>query len=102
MMEERGIPLQLRMIDGQLSFPDETPTEDWKELRVGTPSGIIAVRRATDGVALAIWGNADLELRLAWNALTWAFAEAGAGLIQCEQGELGPSEFAQHTAMPPG
>ena len=28
----RGFPVEMRMIDGQLAFPDETPPENWHEL----------------------------------------------------------------------
>ena len=28
----------MRMIDGELAFPDEQPPESWAELRVGTPA----------------------------------------------------------------
>src|SRR5262249_49943923 len=35
-LAERGIPVQLRMIDGQLALPEDSPGPDWRELRVGT------------------------------------------------------------------
>jgi hypothetical protein len=59
----------MRMIDGELAFPDETPPDTWRELRVGTPSGMITLRREIDGVTLVIWGNADENLRRDWNTL---------------------------------
>ncbi len=81
LLQEKGFPLQMRMIDGQLAFPTEEPPEVWSELRVGTPQGMIAVRRGEDQVTVVTWGNADLAMRQAWNALAWAFAEAGGGLV---------------------
>ena len=70
-----GVPIEMRMIDGQLAFPDETPPDDWRELRVGTPGGMITLRRDADGITLVIWGNADDKLRKAWNALAAALTE---------------------------
>lgn len=61
--------IDLRMIDGELSFPDETPPDTWRELRVGTPGGMITLRREPDGITLVVWGNADDKLRDAWNTL---------------------------------
>src|SRR5262249_29441560 len=84
-----GVPVQLRMSDGELAFPDEEPPEGWRELRLGTAQGMVTVRRAPDRVVTVTWGNADGPLRQAWNALTWAFAEAGAGQVQTENGPLG-------------
>src|SRR4051794_39109172 len=77
----RGYAVQMRMIDGELSFPDEQPPEPWRELRVGTPQGMVTVRRAADRVVCVTWGNADAALRQAWNALAWAFAAAGQGMV---------------------
>src|SRR5690348_7795336 len=77
--------VQLRMIDGQLSLPDEQPPDDWRELRVGMPQGMVTLRRAGDRVTLVTWGNADRALAQAWNALTWACAEAGGGRILSEK-----------------
>ncbi|MGA9465494.1 MAG: hypothetical protein WBV28_22080, partial [Terracidiphilus sp.] len=33
-------PLQMRMIDGELAFPDEEPGENWRELRLATQEGL--------------------------------------------------------------
>ncbi|MBM3996122.1 MAG: hypothetical protein FJ303_18525 [Planctomycetes bacterium] len=74
-MNRRPISLQLRMIDGELALPDETPPHDWRELRVGTPGGMVTLRREPDGVSLVVWGNADDTLQRDWNALAEAFRE---------------------------
>ena len=68
-LADRGIACELRMIDGELSFPDETPPEDWRELRLGTPGGMITLRRESDGVRLVIWGNAESGLLAARDAI---------------------------------
>src|ERR1700730_18597864 len=77
LLSSKGYPVQMRMIDGQLAFPDEQPPDDWKELRVGTPQGMITIRREPQRLVFVTWGNADAEMLKAWNALTWAFAEVG-------------------------
>src|SRR5436190_22139170 len=58
-MANAGFPLQLRMIDNELAFPDETPTDSWHELRDSTPAGMITLRREEAGTRLAIWVTAD-------------------------------------------
>jgi hypothetical protein len=65
----------MRMIDGQLAFPDETPPDDWKELRVSTPAGMITLRRDDEGISLVIWGNADEKLRTVWEQMAGAIGE---------------------------
>lgn len=77
-LAERGVAVQLRMIDGQLALPDETPGPEWDELRVGTPAGMITIRRRGDSVELTIWGNSDRALQDASAAMALGFAELGA------------------------
>ncbi len=101
LLAERGLPAQMRMIDGELAFPDEPPPEAWRELRVGTSLGMVTVRRAPGGLALVTWGNADEGMRQAWNALTWAFAEAGGGKVRSPAGELDAGAFARTAELPP-
>jgi hypothetical protein len=76
-----GFAVQIRMIDGELAFPEEAPPENWRELRVGTAAGMVTVRREGNRLSVVVWGNADPALCKAWNALTWAIAEAGGGRI---------------------
>jgi hypothetical protein len=76
-----ALAIDLRMIDGELAFPDEQPPENWREIRVGTHAGMITMRRESDGVSLVIWGNADEKLRDAWNRLALSLAELTAGVL---------------------
>jgi hypothetical protein len=89
--------VQMRMIDGQLAFPDEEPSAEWRELRLGTPAGMITVRREPSRVVFVVWGNADPNMLRARNALMWAFAAAGGGTI-----DGGPSaaDFRQQADLP--
>jgi hypothetical protein len=100
LLKQHHYPVQMRMIDGQLAFPDETPPDSWQELRLGTPGGMITVRRQGNEVLLVTWGNADEAMRRAWNALTWAFAEAGQGQIVEESGMLSPAQYRERQALP--
>jgi hypothetical protein len=100
LLAQRGYPVQCRMIDGELSFPDEDPPDDWRELRLGTPQGMITVRRQPGRLALVTWGNADAGLVQAWNALTWAFAEACDGQIQTEGGTRAPRDYLKTADLP--
>jgi hypothetical protein len=95
-----GYSVQLRMIDGELAFPDEEPPEAWRELRPGTPEGMVTLRRSAEGVTFVTWGNADDALRRAWNALTWAFAEAGGGTIGTPNGPVDAATFRRTADLP--
>ncbi len=75
-----GMPVGMRLIDGQPAFPDETPPPQWRELRVAsTIAGalrMVTIRRVAAGVELVTWGNADepsLRLR---DAIAAAFTTA--------------------------
>jgi hypothetical protein len=100
LLARRGFPVQVRMIDGQLAFPDESPPSDWKELRLGTPQGMVTIRRDGDTLAFVTWGNADAALRQTWNAVTWAFAEAGGGQVQTPQGYVDAPTFRRQAELP--
>src|SRR5437868_14278550 len=75
----RGFNAELRMIDGQLSLPDESPPPNWSELRIATPAGMLTLRRQTAGIVVTTWGNAVGPLLHAWNAVAWAIADATTG-----------------------
>src|SRR6516165_8626551 len=101
LLTRSGFPVQMRMIDGQLAFPDEQPPESWSELRVGTAQGMVTVRREPDRVRLVIWGNADAAMFQAWNGLAWAFAEAGGGRVEAAEGTQSADEFRRQADLPP-
>ncbi len=101
LLAARGFPIQLRMIDGELAFPDEQPPEGWRELRVGTPQGMVTLRREAGCVRLVTWGNADRPLLQAWNALTWALAQAGPGQVETQAGPLSAGDYRRTADLPP-
>jgi hypothetical protein len=88
--------VQMRMIDGQLAFPDEEPPVDWHEIRLGTPGGMITVRREPRRVVFVVWGNADPPMLRSRNALMWAFGEAGNGKIEDQTA----ADFREHADVP--
>jgi hypothetical protein len=97
---ERGFPLQMGMIDGQLAFPDELPGESWRELRLRTPQGMVTVRCEAERLVFVTWGNADAAMLQAWNALVWAFAEVGGGQIETPEGLLDASAYRRRVDLP--
>jgi hypothetical protein len=102
LLARRNLLPQLRMIDGELALPDEQPPDTWKELRVGTPLGMVTLRREPDGIRLVTWGNADAAMRQAWNALTWAVAVESGGMIETGGKSMKAEEFARTAELPAG
>ena len=97
---QRGFALQMGMIDGQLAFPDELPHDDWLELRLRTPQGMVTVRREGQRLTFVTWGNADAAARQAWNALTWAFAELGDGRVESPEGSFDAATYRKRVELP--
>jgi hypothetical protein len=97
-----GFPLQTRMIDSELAFPDEMPPQGWREIRVGTPAGMITFRREGNTVRFVTWGNSAPDLVRAWNALVWASAHVGNGTVITESGELSAEEYRRSADLPEG
>jgi hypothetical protein len=95
-----GIQAKVRMIDGELAFPDEEPSENWRELRLDTHDGlVVTAKRESDRVVLVVWGNADGRLVQFWNTLTWAFAEAGNGQIHSGEGSHSAAEYGRRIGL---
>lgn len=81
LLASKDVPVQMRMIDGQLSFPDEAPPENWRELRIACSAGMITLRREGAAIVIVTWGNADAELQRCWNAVASAVAAATDGQV---------------------
>lgn len=81
-----GLAVQMRMIDGELAFPEELPPESWRELRVAASGAMVTVRRGDGEVVVVAWGNMDDAQKRLWQALADAFAAAGGGTVQAGQG----------------
>ena len=81
LLARRGLTMKMRMIDGMPSFPDEEPPEGWQEIRMAAADGMVTIRRDGNRLAFVTWGNASRRVLQAANALAWAFAETGSGMI---------------------
>lgn len=99
LLAARGFSVQLRMIDGELAFPDEEPADTWRELRLGTPQGMVTVRREPQCLLFVTWGNADVAMQRAWHAVTWAFASAGKGHVHQDAETLTAKEFSERHCL---
>jgi len=95
----RGWPIQMRMIDGELAFPDEQPPESWREIRVALGGAMVTIRRTEREVRLVAWGNADAAQRRLWQALAWAFASVGGGMVSADEGTLDADAFAENIGL---
>lgn len=74
-LAQQGLTATLRMVDGELAFPDEVPAESWRELRISLPAGMVTLRREDDGVRLVVWGNASEQLLREVEMLAAALAQ---------------------------
>jgi hypothetical protein len=81
LLTRRGFPVVVRMVDGELRLPDEEVPTTWNELRIGTPQGMVTLKRQGGGMAVVVWGNADDGLRQAQDTLAAAWAEASGGSV---------------------
>jgi len=82
---QRGYSVQLRMIDGELAFPDEVPPETWRELRVGTPQGMLTLRR--DEEALTVVTGATPRQSCGRHGMRWYGRARGRGRsVETERG----------------
>jgi hypothetical protein len=79
-----GEPVTLRMIDNQPAFPDEVPEPTWQELRIGTATGMVTLRKGDGHFRCLVWGNADAGLKRSWDQVCWACAAAGDGVIEAD------------------
>ena len=95
-----GYPVQVRMIDGELAFPDEEPPEEWRELRIAAPEGMVTLLRSGAIITFVTWGNAEAGLRQAFNALTWAFAQVGSGKVHKGQETVDAGTFRRTAELP--
>jgi hypothetical protein len=102
LLAAHGFTVQLRMIDNQLAFPEEEPSPDWHELRLGTPQGMITVRREADRLRIVTWGNADAAMREAWNAIAWATAQSTDGSVDAPAGPMSAEQFRMQAELPVG
>lgn len=96
-----GEAAPLRMIDGLPAFPDESPADDWRELRLGCAAGMVTLRRGAASITCVVWSNADAALLAGRDRVAWACAAAGQGSVTTDAGEVGADEFARQCGIQP-
>ena len=102
LLETKDYTLKMAIIDGELTFPDELPSDQWSEIRVRTPAGMISIRRTQNQIDAVTWENADAPMMQAYNAITWAYASIGNGKINTDSGSLTANEFYDSADLPTG
>jgi hypothetical protein len=60
-----GLPSTVAMVDNVLQGPGATPPPVWRDARLRTPAGMVALRRVQGGVAVVVFGNAAAPLQAA-------------------------------------
>src|SRR5688572_26917907 len=100
LLARAGLPVQMRMIDGELAFPDEAVLAVWRELRIAAEGAMVTLRRGEGRVSVIAWGNADEAQRRLANAAVWALARAGGGRVETAEGALDAETFARQALMP--
>ncbi len=93
-LAERHFPLQVRMVDGELTMPDELLPDRWTEVRLSSSTGMVTLVRRGQDLAVVTWGNADGATQRAWNAVAWAVAKAGEGEVIGPGGPQTPEDFS--------
>lgn len=96
-----GEAAPLRMIDGMPAFPDESPEAGWRELRIGFAAGMVTLRRAADSLTCVVWSSADAALLASRDAVAWACAAAGPGVVETPDGGAPADEFARAHRISP-
>jgi hypothetical protein len=71
-----GLPSAVAMVDDTLRPPAAPPPEEWRDVRLRTPAGMVTLRRRPDGVAVLVFGNADGALQAAQRAVADAVRAA--------------------------
>lgn len=57
-----GVTCQVLMVDGELRLPTLPPPTEWRDVRLRTPAGTVALKRRPDGVAIVVFGNAGPDV----------------------------------------
>ncbi|PYM65060.1 MAG: hypothetical protein DMD79_05350 [Candidatus Rokuibacteriota bacterium] len=71
-----GLPTSVAMVDNVLQGPGARPPAQWRDVRLRTPAGVIALRRTPSGVSVAVFGNADEGLQAGQRAVANAMRQA--------------------------
>lgn len=67
-LTQAGETPAIRMIDNLPAFPDETPADDWQDIRVGLAGGMVTIRRTASDLTCICWGTEDAKLKASFHA----------------------------------
>ena len=70
-----GLPSVVLMIDNQLVPPSAPPPPAWRDVRLKTPAGTIALKLDAGQVHLTVFGNADGPLLAARDRIAQLLSE---------------------------
>jgi hypothetical protein len=73
---QAGVPAVVAMADNALRPPGAPPPEEWRDVRLRTPAGMVTLRRHPAGIAVLVFGNADAALQAAQRAVADAVRTA--------------------------
>ena len=64
-----GVPAVVAMADNALRPPGAPLPDEWRDVRLRTPAGMVTLRRQTAGIAVLVFGNAEAALQAAQRAV---------------------------------
>jgi hypothetical protein len=70
-----GVRAQVMMVDGNLHAPNAPVKDDWRDVRLKLPAGMLSLKRRPDGIAVVVFGNADTALMDAQRRVAAAISE---------------------------
>jgi hypothetical protein len=71
-----GVPAVVAMADNALRAPTAPLPDEWRDVRLRTPAGMVTLRRQGGGIAVLVFGNADAALQAAQRAVADAVRAA--------------------------
>jgi hypothetical protein len=74
-LQRAGLPSAVLMIDNQLVPPSAAPPAAWRDVRLKTPAGTIALKLDGGRVHLTVFGNADGPLLAARDQVALLLSE---------------------------
>ena len=92
---KQGIAIEMRMIDGEIAFPTDEPTEDWKELRVSHSGAMLTIRRQPSGIELVSWNTDDTAIATLRENLALAAACVSEGTVHCDGKTYSADKYAE-------
>jgi hypothetical protein len=71
-----GLPAVIAMVDNALRAPGAPPPDEWRDVRLRTPAGMVTLARRSLGVAVVVFGSADAALQDALRRVADAVRQA--------------------------